>query len=177
MITQTPIQGIKHLNILNHSDTRGSFSEIQNVGILQSIGVKQIVQTNFLVSYLGAIRGLHAQLEPFSQCKLLMVSKGEIFDVVLDLRENSPTYLMMNFFRISQNDSALFVPSGCLHGFQSLSEESHVIYQTDVEYKPENQFGINPLDGDINIPWPIEKKIVSFKDKNLPSLREFLGNA
>ncbi len=176
MVNFEKIEGLMVIPIENYFDSRGSFSEINNQGLQELISVKSFVQTNFLESKKGSIRGLHFQIGTRSQNKLLMVSRGEIFDVVLDLRKSSATYLALNSISLVQKSSLLFIPSGCAHGFQTISRESHVIYQTDIEYSSEFQFGINPLDSDLGIKWPIRRKKLSERDQNLPMLREYLEN-
>ena len=133
-------------------------------------------QDNYSYSYKGAIRGLHFQKFPSEQAKIVKVIKGEIFDVAVDIRKNSPTYGKYVAYNLSEeNNNMLYIPVGFAHGFGVLSDSAHVIYKASNEYAPECDAGIIYDDPDINIVWPIRHHIVSKKDKSLPSLKEFGG--
>ena len=123
----------------------------------------------------GVIRGLHYQLAPYSQAKLIRVLEGSIYDVAVDIRENSPTYGQWQGFEISsENKKQLLIPRGFAHGFSVLSEKVVFIYKCDNLYFPEADRGINYADKTLNIDWRIEssKALVSPKDKILPSFKE-----
>jgi len=114
---------------------------------------------------LGTLRGIHFQISPFSQNKLITCIKGSIFDVVIDFRKNSSTY--MNHIEILLTDKdkkILYVPMGCAHGYQTLEDNTEVQYQLDSPYHKQSESGIMYDDPAFNIQWPIDEKILSDKD-------------
>ena len=131
-------------------------------------------QSNTSESKYGTIRGLHFQVSPSSQSKLVSVSKGEILDVALDIRTSSSSY--GKFYSVILNDKnnfQLYIPKGFAHGFSVLSKEARVHYQVDNYYDNKNEFGINPLDKDLGIDWKIDKENfhISNKDLTHPNLK------
>ena len=158
------------------NDNRGFFSEIFRKDLLESITEQKInfCQSNTSESSYGTIRGLHFQVSPSSQSKLVSVSKGEILDVALDIRTNSSTY--GKFYSVildDKNNFQLYIPKGFAHGFSVLSKEARVHYQVDNYYNNKNEFGINPLDKDLGIDWKIDKENfhISSKDLTHPNLK------
>ena len=152
------------------NDSRGFFSEIFRKDLLESILEQKInfCQSNTSESKYGTIRGLHFQISPSSQSKLVSVSKGEILDVALDIRKNSKTY--GKFYSVILNDNnnfQLYIPPGFAHGFSVLSKEARVHYQVDNYYDKQNEFGINPLDKDLAIDWKINKENYHISSKDL----------
>ncbi len=152
------------------NDSRGFFSEIFRKDLLESITEQKInfCQLNTSESSYGTIRGLHFQVSPSSQSKLVSVSKGEILDVALDIRTNSSTY--GKFYSVILNDKnnfQLYIPKGFAHGFSVLSKEARVHYQVDNYYDNKNEFGINPLDKDLGIDWKIDKENYHISSKDL----------
>ena len=132
------------------------------------------LQDNIVNSAKNVLRGLHYQFNPFAQSKLISVIKGEIFDVVVDIRNNSSTY--GQFFSInlsSENNLSLFVPNGFAHGYLSLTSETIVHYKVDNYYNKDFEDGIRYNDSFLNINWgvPIDDLIISDKDKNLPDFK------
>ncbi len=152
------------------SDDRGFFFESFKESDFFSNGIdKKFVQDNFSHSVHGVIRGLHFQKAPKAQAKLVSVLKGEIFDVVVDIRKNSPTYGKWVSEILSENNhKLLYIPEGFAHGFCVLSEEADVLYKVSNEYSPEHEHGIIWNDPKLNIDWPISKPIVSSNDSKLP---------
>jgi len=157
-------------------DNRGFFSEIFRKDLLEKITGKKLnfCQSNTSESKYGTIRGLHFQIPPSNQSKLVSVSKGEILDVAIDIRENSKTY--GEFYSVILNDDnnfQLYIPPGFAHGFSVLSKESRVHYQVDNYYDKKNEFGINPLDKNLAIDWKIrkEKYHISSKDLSNPDFK------
>ena len=152
------------------SDDRGFFFESFKESEFLSGGIdKKFVQDNFSHSTRGVIRGLHFQKTPKAQAKLVSVLKGEIFDVAVDIRKNSPTYGKWASEILSENNhKLLYIPEGFAHGFCVLSEEADVLYKVSNEYSPENEHGIIWNDPKLNIDWPISKPIVSSNDSKLP---------
>lgn len=172
----TKVEGVKLIPIDTFRDSRGSFTEIFNSNVASQIDLSHFSQTNYLESVGGAIRGLHFQNSEYGQNKLLTVLKGEIFDVILDLRKNSKSYLERDEIFLKEMNYLLFIPKGCAHGFQTISVNSQVVYQTDSNYRPQDQLGIHPLDHDLQIPWPHKNLLLSEKDSSLPYLKEFLDD-
>jgi dTDP-4-dehydrorhamnose 3,5-epimerase len=154
-------------------DDRGFFYESYNKKNLDKIINIAFVQDNESKSNKGVIRGLHFQLPPFEQTKLVRCVSGKILDVAVDLRINSKTY--GKFFSIelsSENNNQLFVPKGFAHGFQVLSETAIVNYKVDNFYNPKSDSGIIWNDKDLSIDWnPDLKPILSLKDLKLKTFK------
>ena len=159
------------------SDDRGFFLESFKESDFVSNGINiKFVQDNISHSVLGVIRGLHFQKSPKAQAKLVTAIKGEIFDVVVDIRKDSPTYGKWISEILSDKDhKLLYVPEGFAHGFCVLSKEAYVYYKVSNEYSPEHERGIIWNDPKLNVDWPISKPIVSGDDNKLP-LFENLDN-
>ena len=159
------------------SDDRGFFFESFKESEFLSGGIdKKFVQDNFSHSIRGVIRGLHFQKTPKAQAKLVSVLKGEIFDVAVDIRKNSPTYGKWISEILSENNhKLLYMPEGFAHGFCVLSEDADVLYKVSNEYSQEHERSIIWNDPKLDIQWPIKKPIVSNKDNKL-SLLENLDN-
>ncbi len=156
-------------------DSRGYFFESYNKSKLCELNNIEFIQDNQSKSIYGTIRGLHYQLEPYAQSKLIRVLDGKILDVVVDLREKSPTYGKHFSIELScKEKNQLFVPKGFAHGFSVLSQTAIVLYKTDQLYNPESERGINFNDPDLAIDWKIkiEEAVISSKDKVLPPLKE-----
>jgi dTDP-4-dehydrorhamnose 3,5-epimerase len=155
-------------------DDRGIFAETYKLSDFHAAGIiETFVQDNLSRSRQNALRGLHFQRPPFAQAKLLQVTRGEIFDVAVDLRQGSPTFLRWHGVRLSDQDRALFyVPAGFAHGFCVLSDEADLTYKVSAEYTPESEGGIIWNDPDIAIEWPVENPVVSGRDARLPRWRD-----
>ncbi len=154
-------------------DSRGYFFESFNERQFQNQGIKNsFVQDNQSRSSFGTIRGLHYQLAPYSQAKLIRVLEGTIFDVIVDIRKGSPTYGEWMGIELSDNNFLqLLIPHGFAHGFSVLSDQATILYKCDNYYSPEHERGINYSDKTLNIDWkiPAGKAIVSTKDKVWPA--------
>lgn len=153
-------------------DERGYFYESYNAAKLEENGINiQFVQDNQSKSQLGVIRGLHYQLMPYQQTKLIRAIEGTILDVVVDIRENSSAYGKVFSIELSvENKKQLLVPVGFAHGFSVLSPTAVVSYKCDNFYHPEAERGIHFNDPGLDIDWKIsyEEAIVSPKDNALP---------
>ncbi len=160
------------------SDSRGYFSETYKYSDFVKAGIKEyFIQDNYSFSYKGVLRGLHYQKNPDAQAKLVQCLKGKIFDVVVDIRKNSPDYSKWVGIELSEeNRLMLYVPSGFAHGFVVISETAEVLYKCTREYSPLNDRGIIWNDPDIDIEWPISEPILSEKDKKHPYLKEADNN-
>ena len=154
-------------------DDRGFFFENFQKSTFSTNGIdKQFVQDNISHSTKGILRGLHYQKNPTAQAKLLTIIKGEIFDVAVDIRKNSPTYGKWVGEILSENNhNSLYIPEGFAHGFCVLSEEADVFYKVTQEYSPKDERGIIWNDPEIDITWPIDKPILQEKDSVLPILK------
>ena len=175
-IQKTDLQGLLVFEPNVFEDSRGYFFESYNENIFRQEGIDiHWVQDNQSSSSYGVIRGLHYQLPPFAQSKLIRVLKGKILDVVVDIRKGSPTYNKVFAQKLSaKNKKQLFIPAGFAHGFSVLSEKAEVLYKCDSFYNKEAETGIIYNDAELNIDWqiPAELAIVSEKDKGLPSLEQ-----
>jgi len=159
-------------------DHRGFFLENFKESDFKSNGINsRFVQDNYSHSIKGVLRGLHYQKSPKEQDKLVSALRGEILDVAVDIRKNSPTYgKWVGEILSEQNHRLLFIPEGFAHGFCVLSEEADVLYKVNNEYSPEHEKGIIWNDPAINITWQIEKPILNEKDLRLPLLKDADNN-
>ncbi len=161
-------------------DKRGYFTETFNIESFKKAGILfSPVQDNESRSIRGVLRGLHYQLRPFDQAKLIRVIEGKIFDVALDLRKDSPSF--GKWFGLELDAASfkhIFIPKGFAHGFSVLSESAVVQYKCDNLYNPATERGIMPLDPDLAIDWKIGRNeiIISEKDKKHPRFRDAENN-
>ena len=177
---ETGINGLYIFEPNVFKDSRGYFFEAfnQNVYDKQGINIK-FVQDNQSFSARGTIRGLHYQLPPHSQTKLVRVLSGAILDVAVDIRKGSPTYGKVFTIELSsENKKQLYIPSGFAHGFSVLSETAEVLYKCDKFYNKESEAGILYNDPSLGIDWMIEKgsELISEKDAKLPVFEEALNS-
>ena len=148
-------------------DERGAFYRTYCKNEFEANLISQpFVQCNLSINNKkGTLRGMHFQDAPFQEGKLVRCTLGAIFDVVLDIRKNSPTYKKWVGFELTDsNYTQLYIGKGLAHGFQSLVDKSHVFYQMTEFYHPENANGIRFNDPEFDIDWPIKDKIISEKD-------------
>lgn len=161
-------------------DNRGYFFESYNQNTFSAEGVDiRFLQDNQAKSSYGVVRGLHFQLDPHAQTKLLRVLSGEIVDAVVDIRKNSPTYGKAYTILLSaENKRQLLVPKGFAHGYSVISETAEVFYKCDEFYHKESEGGISWNDPSLQIDWqlPPDKIIVSQKDKEHPFLADAIHN-
>lgn len=172
-VTDTPFKDLKIIEPKVFKDQRGYFFESYNFEKLHEFGFSnQFVQDNQSKSSYGVIRGLHYQLQPEAQTKLVRVFSGRIFDVAVDIRKNSPTFGQWFGVELSdENFKQLLIPRGFAHGFSVLSETAVVFYKCDFNYRSDRERGISYNDKMLNIDWqiPVEKMIISERDKNMPN--------
>lgn len=176
-IEETPLKDCYILKPKIWNDTRGFFFENYNKITFEKLtGLKtDFVQDNLAFSNYGAIRGLHMQLPPYSQAKLVYCVQGRIMDVAVDVRKNSPTFGKSFAIELTEeNRYQLFVPKGFLHGYSVLSETALVGYKCNDFYNKDSESGINPLDKTLQIDWgiPKEKQLISEKDQEAISFLE-----
>ena len=177
MVVTTQLEDVFLLKTNLHNDARGSFKEAFNLKVFEDYIGKRIdfCQDNISVSRKGVIRGLHYQLDPHSQSKLVSVISGKVLDIVVDLREGSPSFGKHISQELSaENGFQLFIPRGFAHGYITLSEKSIFHYKVDEYYHPESDSGIVANDNTLGINWQIPESewIQSEKDKNYPSFGE-----
>lgn len=147
-------------------DDRGFFMETWKNSEFIKAGIPSFEQENHSFSVKNVLRGLHYQTAPKEQGKLVRCIHGEIFDVAIDMRDNSPTrYLWVSAVLSSENNYEIYIPEGFAHGFCVMSDTAEVIYKCTSEYSPGNERGIVWNDPAINIMWPISSPILSEKDK------------
>lgn len=159
-------------------DSRGFFMRGYDKEIFKKNNLdREWVQENHSRSeQKGTIRGLHFQMPPFAETKLIRCIRGVVLDVFVDLRLNSKTFGKWDSIELSEdNKKYAFVPKGFAHGFCTLTDTSEVLYKVDSIYKPENEVGLIWNDKDINIDWKIDNPILSEKDKKNLTLKEFIS--
>ncbi|MFO8235836.1 MAG: dTDP-4-dehydrorhamnose 3,5-epimerase [Bacteroidales bacterium] len=175
-ILKTEIPDLYQIQPKVFEDNRGYFFESYNQKKFKEIQLYYtFVQDNESFSSYGTIRGLHYQLAPHAQTKLVRVISGKILDVAVDIRENSATFgKWVSTILSEKNKTQLLIPKGFAHGFSVLSEKAVVFYKCDDFYQPEYERGINLRDKKLNIDWQInpEEAIVSPKDKVLPEFKD-----
>ena len=178
-LVKTKLDGLIVLKPTVFKDNRGYFMESYNQkNINKLLGNVNFVQDNESESSRGVLRGLHFQMPPYTQAKLVRCLKGSVLDVVLDLRKDSKTYGIFETISLTEeNKKQLFIPKGFAHGFVVISQSAIFSYKVDNYYNPESESGVLWCDLDLNIDWKINKNeiIVSEKDKNLPTFNEIIN--
>lgn len=170
-IIEEPMNDLKLLKTIPMIDERGYFERMLCTDEFKEIGLtKPIVNINHsLTKEKGTIRGMHYQCKPKTETKIIKCIKGSILDVVIDIRENSPTFLHNYTIELNHsNDLMLYIPEGFAHGFQSLEDNTEIIYFVTNSYSQELESGLNPFDNKLSIKWPLECSFISNKDKLSP---------
>ena len=154
-------------------DERGYFKETFRRSLFTENGIQEeFLQDNCSMSKKGIVRGLHYQIE-HPQAKVVMVLKGEVLDVAVDIRKSSPTFGQYEAIRLSaENHHMIYIPTGFAHGFSVLSDEAIFIYKTSDYYHPQGERGIFWNDPEIGINWMVDKPLVSEKDRKWPYLKD-----
>jgi dTDP-4-dehydrorhamnose 3,5-epimerase len=170
IFTETRLKDAFIVALAPHQDERGFFARSWCQREFQDHGLNPaLVQCN--ISYnkkKGTLRGMHLQLAPYAEAKLVRCTRGAIYDVIIDLRSDSPTYLQWLGIELSsENHLALFVPEGFAHGFQTLADETEVFYQMSAFYSPECSRGFRWDDPAFGIVWPLPVSVISEKDASL----------
>ena len=160
------------------SDARGFFAEVYKASDFRSGGIEMtFLQVNHSRSQKDVLRGLHYQLRPKAQAKLVSVVRGEIFDVAVDIRKGSPSYGQWVSETLSEaNRKTLFIPDGFAHGFCVLSDEAEILYYCSEEYAPDLERNILWNDPVLGIPWPVVRPVLSPRDSGGKSLRDAQNN-
>lgn len=170
-VTNTPISGLKIVERQCLGDERGFLSRLFCGDELAAAGwIKPIAQINQTYTAKGGtVRGMHFQYLPHAEMKLVSCLRGEIFDVAVDLRANSPSFLQWHGVHLSaDNRSALLIPEGFAHGFQTLTDDVELLYCHSAAYVQSAEAGLNPLDMKLAIAWPLPVAEMSERDKGHP---------
>lgn len=174
-VSETELDGVLIVEPKVFDDNRGWFMETYSRRDFEDAGITaEFVQDNrSFSSKKGIIRGLHFQRNPMCQAKLLTCLKGEILDVAVDLRKDSPTYKKWISVKLTaENKKQIFIPKGFAHGFLTLTDDVEIMYKCDELYSPECDGGIRFDDPEIGVEWGVENPILSEKDKNAPYLKD-----
>jgi dTDP-4-dehydrorhamnose 3,5-epimerase len=173
IFTETEIPGAFIIDVERRSDDRGFFGRAWCAEEFAAHGLSTtFVQANIGFSARrGTLRGLHYQAAPHQEAKLVRCTRGAIYDVVVDLRPDSPAYLQWLAAELSAgNRRMLYVPTGCAHGYQTLADESEVFYPVTAAYAPGAELGVRYDDPALRIDWPLAVSAISDKDRSWPGL-------
>lgn len=174
-VIPTPLAGIVIVERQRIGDARGFLSRIFCADELREAGfVLPVAQINHtLTETAGTVRGLHYQLPPHAEDKLVTCIRGRVFDVAVDLRAGSPTFLRWHAEELSaDNGRALLIPQGCAHGFQALEDGCELLYLHSRAYAPDAEAGLSPLDPSLGIAWPLAVTTISARDAGHPVIQE-----
>ena len=178
-VKETKLKGVYVIEPSVFGDERGWFMESWSKQKMEAANLNyDFVQDNHSYSAeKGVLRGLHYQNEPMAQAKLIRCTRGEIFDVAVDIRKNSPTFAFwFGTILSAENKKQLLIPRGFAHGFLTLTDDVEVQYKADNFYAPRFDGNIRWDDPDIGIEWPFEPTILSEKDRNAPLLKDRVRN-
>ena len=177
LINKSIIEGVYIITPEPHYDDRGFFMRVydEDMFLKNDINIKWIQENHSKSVQKGIIRGLHFQLPPYSETKLVRCTKGAVLDLFVDLRKGSKTFGHWDSIELNEvNKKIVLIPKGFAHGLCTLSDESEILYKVDNYYSPSNEVGILWNDKDLNINWPIENPVLSEKDKKNISLKKFI---
>jgi dTDP-4-dehydrorhamnose 3,5-epimerase len=178
--TETKLKGAWIIDIEPHEDERGFFARLFDAKEFEARGMNPFnAQSNMAHNEkAGTMRGMHFQLPPATETKLIRCVRGAVYDVVVDFREDSPTYLEhVGVELTADNRRALYIPGMFAHSYQTLEDNSDVIYQVSEYYAPGVESGLRYDDPRLAIEWPLPVSVISEKDRNWPLLEERLGAA
>ncbi len=167
--TETPVVGAYLIDLEKIGDERGFFARVfcERDFTAHGLTTRFVQCNNSLSAARGTLRGMHYQLAPKAETKLVRCIRGELYDVVLDLRADSPTFGKSFGATLSaDNRTMMYVPKGCAHGFLTLADATEVLYFTDEFYAPEQERGARWNDPRFGIAWPFEPVVISEKDRN-----------
>lgn len=179
IIRELKLKGVYEITLVANIDHRGFFMRTYDRETFRryGLGCDWLQENHSHTERKGTIRGLHFQVSPFSETKLVRCIRGRIFDVVVDIRRGSNSFGKWIAVELSEdNKKMLFVPRGFAHGFCSLSDLSEVIYKVDNIYSPEHEHGIIWSDSELRIKWPTDCPIISEKDKRNMTLKDYMSN-
>jgi dTDP-4-dehydrorhamnose 3,5-epimerase len=173
------IEGVICFNFVKHIDIRGSFAEIFSQRFFQSLKINyfKIDQVNLSVSKKNVFRGIHYSISTEHQHKIILCLNGSISDFIIDLRVGSPTFGNINRIELdSNNNSMIFIPSGCGHGFLGKGKLNTVLYAQSSQYCPAKELALNCLDKELNLGLPNDQRIIlSDRDKHAPNFKEVMS--
>lgn len=173
--TSQALSGVYTIDLNLLSDDRGSFARTFCKNEFEKIGyVKEFVQFNQSWNIKqGTIRGMHYQIPPFQEVKLIRCIRGAIFDVIIDIRKGSPTFLQHLAIELSEeNNTMLLIPEGFAHGFQTLRDNTQLLYHHTEYYKPNSETGLRFNDEALNISWKLPVSVISERDQNHPLITQ-----
>ena len=173
IFSELECKGVYLIKSEKYEDNRGFFTRSWDKIIFEENGIKSsFVQNNISFNNTkGTIRGLHYQISPYEEAKLVRCTRGKVYEVFVDIRKNSKTYLKWAGIELSSDElTSLYVPEGFALGFQTLEDNTELFYQMSQFYKPEYSRGINWNDEKLKITWPTKMTVISEKDLSLPSL-------
>jgi len=173
-LSETKLQGVYIIKIEKLEDERGFFARTWDKEFFKSNGLNpDLVQCNISFNKKkGTVRGLHYQIPPYEEAKLVRCTHGKVFEVVIDLRKNSKTFLQWDSIELDSKDyKMLFVPEGFALGLQTLEDNTEVHYQMSQSYNPEYSRGIVWNDKTLKIAWPLKPSVISENDANLKTLQ------
>ena len=172
---ETPLEGVRLIDVETIPDERGFFARTWSLQEFRDQGLEtRIIQCS--ASYntrKGTLRGLHFQIAPHAETKIVRCTRGSVFDVAVDLRKSSPTY--RNWWGVelsSENRRMLYIPENCAHGFLTLEDDTEVHYQISAVYQPEAARGVRWNDPAIGIVWPGEPAVMNDRDRGYPDFDE-----
>jgi dTDP-4-dehydrorhamnose 3,5-epimerase len=176
-VIETAIPEVKLIRPRRHGDERGYFSEVYSRRAWSQLGLElEFIQDNQSLSRRrGVVRGLHFQVPPFAQTKLMRVVRGKILDVAVDIRHGSPTFGRFAAAELSADQwNQMLIPKGFAHGFCTLEPDTEVLYKVDTFYEPSHDRGLLWNDPEVGIEWPVEgaSAILSERDRRHPRLNE-----
>ena len=172
-VRPTQIPDVKLLVLKKHGDSRGFFSETYNRSAFAALGIGlEFVQDNQALSGAsGTVRGLHYQIPPVAQAKLVRVTRGRIFDVAVDIRRGSPTFGKVAYSELSADEwNQLYIPAGFAHGYCTITADTEVIYKVSDYYTPAHERAIRWNDPAIRIKWPVNEADAIVSDRDRRSL-------
>lgn len=176
-LTNTKVKDAKLIQPLQFGDERGFFSPVFDDQKFAAVGINDHFcrLNNSLSAVKGTIRGLHFQPFPDQEAKMIRVIRGSIWDIAVDLRQNSPTYKNWTGVTLSaENRSWFYIPPGCAHGFQTLEDDVEIIYLCSHYYSPKTELGLRWNDSAFSISWPLEATVISEKDRHHPDFNPSL---
>ena len=167
------LKGAYEISLHAFEDLRGDFVKIFHAGNFKQHGLHHdFKESYYSTSKRGVIRGMHFQTPPFHHSKLVYAAEGEVLDVLLDLRKNSPTYLQHCTVELSkQNRNAVYIPAGLAHGFAVTTESATLVYMATTVYHKESDTGV--LWNSFGFNWPVENPLISERDQSFMQLKEF----
>jgi len=168
-IEPTPVEGLAVIRRKRHTDDRGFLERLfEEDALASSLGQKPVVQMNHtFTKSRGTIRGMHCQLPPCAESKIVTCINGSVFDVVVDLRLKSKTFGQWWSHELNEeNGEALVIPEGCAHGLQTLVDNVDLIYMHTANHNRDSEAAINPMNSELGIPWPQEVTAMSDRDRS-----------